>query len=138
MIRTYSELITIPTFEERLAYLQLGNTVSDIVFGGHRYLNQRLYRSREWKQVRRDIIVRDNGCDLAVQDIPIAGIVLIHHIEPITVDDLLNHNPCVFDKDNLVCVSFYTHQAIHYGLPGNRVETTYVERRPNDTAPWKA
>ena len=129
-------MILLPTFEERLEYLRLNGQVAGIIFGGHRYVNQSFYRSKEWKTVRRKAIIRDNGCDLGDPDRPIYDHLYIHHIEPITIDDLTNVSPKIFDLDNLICVSFDTHQAIHYGrkLPKPPVVT---ERQPNDMAPWK-
>ena len=112
-IRTYSELITIPTFEERFEYLQLKGSVGKDTFGYDRYLNQVLYRSPEWKRLRNQIIIRDGGCDLACDGYDIYGKVLIHHLNPITVKDVLARSRKVFDPDNLVCVSHNTHNAIH-------------------------
>ena len=137
MTKSYDEMMRLPTYDERLKYLQLDGRVSELTFGGHRYLNQKLYSSPEWKCVRRKVIIRDNGCDLNDADRPIYDKVLIHHINPITVEDVLNRDPSVFDMDNLVCVSNNTHQAIHYSRPGTQIPTV-IERRPNDTAPWKA
>ena len=112
--RTYSEAIKIPKFEDRFEYLKMQNYIGDPTFGGHRYLNQNFYRSEEWKKIRRDVIIRDNGCDLADPDRPIFGRVLIHHIEPITIDDILERKSCVMDLENLICVSYETHNALHY------------------------
>lgn len=137
MIRTYTVLITLPTYEERLKYLQLGQTVSELTFGGHRYLNQMLYTSPEWRRARRDVIIRDNGCDLGLADRPIVGgKLMIHHIEPITVADIMERNKCVFDPENLICVSFDTHNLIHYGK-ASPAPPTVTERKPFDTMPWK-
>ena len=113
MIRTYDELITIPTFEERYEYLKLKSGVGVATFGSDRYLNQVLYTSPEWKSFRNRIILRDNGCDLAMEDRAIFGNITIHHLNPITVDDVVNRNPMVFDPNNVVCVSHNTHNAIH-------------------------
>ena len=135
-IRTYSELITIPTFEERFEYLQLKGSVGKDTFGYDRYLNQVLYRSPEWKRLRNQIIIRDCGCDLACDGYDIYGKVLIHHLNPITVEDVLARSRKVFDPDNLVCVSHNTHNAIHYG-DVNLLVTGPIIRTKNDTCPWR-
>lgn len=128
------------TWEDRLDYLFLGdNKIGDVTFGGHRHLNQALYTSPEWKRVRRNVIIRDNGCDMGLFDYPIPNKskIIIHHINPITIQDLLDRSPVVFDMNNLISVSFDVHQMIHYGtkarkdllkLDGNRTE--------NDTKLW--
>ena len=135
-IRTYSELITIPTFEERFKYLQLKGSVGKDTFGYDRYLNQVLYRSPEWKRLRNQIIIRDGGCDLACDGYDIYNKVLIHHLNPITVEDVLTRSRNVFDPDNLVCVSHSTHNAIHYG-DGDLLVTGPIIRTKNDTCPWR-
>ena len=135
-IRTYSELITIPTFEERFEYLQLKGSVGKDTFGYDRYLNQVLYRSPEWKRLRNQIIIRDNGCDLACDGYDVYGKVLIHHLNPITVEDVLARSRKVFDPDNLVCVSHNTHNAIHYG-DMDLLVTGPIIRTKNDTCPWR-
>lgn len=135
-IRTYSELITIPTFEERFEYLQLKGSVGKDTFGYDRYLNQVLYRSPEWKRLRNQIIIRDNGCDLACDGYDVYGKVLIHHLNPITVEDVLARSRKVFDPDNLVCVSHSTHNAIHYG-DVDLLVTGPIIRTKNDTCPWR-
>ena len=135
-IKTYSELITIPTFEERFEYLQLKGSVGKDTFGYDRHLNQVLYRSPEWKRLRNQIIIRDCGCDLACDGYDIYGKVLIHHLNPITVEDVLARSRKVFDPDNLVCVSHNTHNAIHYGDVGLLV-TGPIIRTKNDTCPWR-
>ena len=135
-IRTYSELITIPTFEERFEYLQLKGSVGKDTFGYDRYLNQVLYRSPEWKRLRNQIIIRDCGCDLACDGYDIYGKVLIHHLNPITVEDVLARSRKVFDPDNLVCVSHNTHNAIHYG-DMDLLATGPIIRTKNDTCPWR-
>ena len=135
-IRTYSELITIPTFEERFEYLQLKGSVGKDTFGYDRYLNQVLYRSPEWKRLRNQIIIRDDGCDLACDSYDIYGKVLIHHLNPITVEDILTRSRKVFDPDNLVCVSHSTHNAIHYG-DVDLLVTGPIIRTKNDTCPWR-
>ena len=135
-IRTYSELITIPTFEERFEYLQLKGSVGKDTFGYDRYLNQVLYRSPEWKRLRNQIIIRDDGCDLACDGYDIYDKVLIHHLNPITVEDVLARSRKVFDPDNLVCVTHNTHNAIHYG-DSNLLVTGVITRTKNDTCPWR-
>lgn len=135
-IRTYSELITIPTFEERFEYLQLKGSVGKDTFGYDRHLNQVLYRSPEWKRLRNQIIIRDGGCDLACDGYDIYGKVLIHHLNPITVEDVLTRSRKVFDPDNLVCVSHSTHNAIHYG-DVDLLVTGPIIRTKNDTCPWR-
>lgn len=135
-IKTYSELITIPTFEERFEYLQLKGSVGKDTFGYDRYLNQVLYRSPEWKRLRNQIIIRDDGCDLACDGYDVYGKVLIHHLNPITVEDVLARSRKVFDPDNLVCVSHNTHNAIHYG-DVDLLVTGPIIRTKNDTCPWR-
>ena len=135
-IRTYSELITIPTFEERFEYLQLKGSVGKDTFGYDRYLNQVLYRSPEWKRLRNQIIIRDGGCDLACDGYDVYGKILIHHLNPITVEDVLTRSRKVFDPDNLVCVSHSTHNAIHYG-DVDLLATGPIIRTKNDTCPWR-
>ena len=135
-IRTYSELITIQTFEERFEYLQLKGSVGKDTFGYDRYLNQVLYRSPEWKRLRNQIIIRDGGCDLACDGYDVYGKILIHHLNPITVEDVLTRSRKVFDPDNLVCVSHNTHNAIHYG-DVDLLATGPIIRTKNDTCPWR-
>jgi len=135
--KSYSELIKLPTFEERYEYCKLSAAVADPTFAGHRWLNQVLYNSPEWKSVRRDVIVRDEGCDLAHPDRPIMRKIYIHHLNPLTIEDVEKRRDLIFDMDNLVCVSFDTHQAIHYGDEKLLIPTKPTERTPNDTCPWK-
>lgn len=135
MSLSYSEVALLPTFRQRFNYLQLDGIVAHSTFGGRRYLNQAFYRSEEWKRVRREVILRDEGCDLGLPDYPIQGRVLIHHINPITPEDIQRRSPSVFDMDNLIAVSFETHNAIHYG-DYSLISKDVVERRPFDTAPW--
>ena len=135
-IRTYSELITIPTFEERFEYLKLNGSVGLETFGHDRYLNQILYNSPEWRRFRPEIIVRDNGCDLACEGYEIFGKILIHHINPITAQDILNRNSKVFDPENVITTVHNTHNAIHYG-DENLLITAPIERSRNDTCPWR-
>mgnify|MGYP000228448006 FL=1 len=136
MIRTYSELVSLPSYLDRYKYLKIGSKVGVATFGFNRYLNQSFYQSSAWKRVRDQVIIRDDGCDLAHADYPIAGRIYIHHLNPIRIDDLEDFNPDVLDPNNLVCVSFGTHQAIHYGdeslLPNDP-----IERFENDQIPWR-
>lgn len=133
--RSYRELIEIDSFEDRFKYLSLGQGVADETFGGHRYVNQKFYRSQEWRKVRRDVILRDMGLDMAHSDYPILGKLLIHHINPITHEDLVSRNQSIFDMDNLVVVSHLTHNAIHYGSL-DLLPSPVVERAPGDTKLW--
>ena len=135
-IRTYSELITIPTFEERYNYLKLNGIVGKETFGYDRYLNQLLYRSSDWRSFRDKIIIRDNGCDLACDGFELHSRIIIHHIDPITVEDILNKHPKVFDPENVVSTSHNTHLAIHYG-DKNLISIGPINRYKNDTCPWK-
>lgn len=135
--RSYNELIRYQTFEDRLNYLLLHGSVGTDTFGFDRYLNQMLYHSVEWRQLRQKIIARDLGCDLGMEgyDIPINP--LIHHINPITVEDVVNHNPIVFDPNNLITTTNATHQIIHYGILEDVNRRTLIERSANDTCPWR-
>lgn len=136
-IKTYSRLIELCTFESRFNYLSLQGIVGDPTFGGHRQLNQILYSCDEWKTVRRQVIIRDDGCDLGILDRPIRGKIMVHHINPITIDDVLDRRACVFDLDNLICCSMNTHNAIHYGDDKILVAYAFAERKPGDTCPWR-
>jgi hypothetical protein len=135
-IKTYSELITIPTFIERFRYLKIGGKVGEDTFGYDRYLNQILYRSDEWKSFRRGIIIRDNGCDLACDGYEIIGNILVHHINPITVEDVLRRDPKIFDPENVVSTGLNTHNAVHYGDESLLI-TEPIIRTKNDTCPWR-
>jgi len=136
MIKSYTEAIKIRNFEDRFNYLKLNGQIGETTFNGHRYLNQRLYKCPEWKEVRRRVIMRDNGCDLAHSDYPIFDKILVHHINPITIADIVERRPCVFDLDNLICVSHQTHNAIHYGDISLLNVSNNSERQPNDTKLW--
>lgn len=136
ILRTFSELSKLKTFEDRLQYLRLDGIVGEETFGFDRYLNQILYQSNEWKRCRRDIIIRDNGCDLGCEGFEVHGRILIHHINPITVDDIVKRNPKVFDPENLILTSHNTHQAIHYGNEDLLIRAP-VERSKDDTCPWR-
>lgn len=136
MILSYSELITFPTFQERYRYLKQSGIVAEETFGSRRYLNQAYYTSPEWRQVRNRVIIRDNGCDLGMEGFEINDRIYIHHINPITEDDILDRSPALFDMDNLICVSFNTHQAIHYGDESMLPINYFSERSPGDTRLW--
>lgn len=137
LIKTYSELITLPTFEERYEYLRLGGMVGEETFGYDRWINQLFYRTKEWKAFRRDMIVRDMGCDLGIDDRPITGIILVHHINPIPKYAIENKMlELLINPENAICVSHNTHNAIHYGDESLLI-TAPIERKPNDTCPWR-
>lgn len=136
IIRTYSELITLPTFMERYKYLDLVGKVGDPTFGSKRYLNQLLYQTDKWLSRRNDVIIRDNGCDLGIPGRDIYSRATIHHINPITIDDILSNNPIVFDLENLITTSDLTHKAIHYGNENLLIKEPTI-RREYDTCPWK-
>lgn len=131
-----AEVFAKDSFDERLAYLRLNSKIGLDTFGFDRYLNQEFYHSAEWRKVRDQVIVRDNGCDLGCPDRPIVGNIYIHHINPITAEDLQDAALAALNVDNLICCSLATHNAIHYG-GSNTIPTGLVERRPNDTCPWK-
>ena len=135
-IKTFSELIEIPTFEERFEYLKLGGFVGEETFGFDRYLNQNFYRSREWRSLRNQIIIRDNGCDLACEDRDIFGRVIIHHMNPISTDDLIHNSDFLTNPEYLICTTKQTHDAIHYGNKDSLILTP-KERTPGDTIPWR-
>lgn len=133
----YKDLIALPTFEERFKYLEIGGHIGIDTFGFNRYLNQNLYHSPQWMQLRDQIILRDNGMDLGVDGYPINGKIMIHHINPITIEDVLDNNPDIFNPEYLICCSHQTHNAIHYGDEAYLSRFQIVERRPNDTTPWR-
>lgn len=135
MIRRYSELCRLQTFEERFDYLKLKGVVGESTFGFDRYLNQLLYRSSEWKRVRNAVIVRDDGCDMGLADYP-ANRIIVHHMNPLSVEDLENRSDLIFDPEFLICVSFNTHNAIHFG-DETLLPKLPVERKPGDTCPWR-
>ena len=135
-IRTYSELIRIPTFEDRFRYLKLYGRVGEDTFGFDRYFNQKFYRSYEWKQIRNQVIVRDRACDLGIPDREIFGKVIIHHMNPFRIEDLSGDSvKNLLNPEYLICVSHETHNAIHYG-DESLLPEIFVERSPNDTCPW--
>ena len=135
-IRTYSELIQLPTFEDRFDYLRLDSVVGKDTFGFDRYLNQQFYRSSEWKRIRNQVIVRDNGCDLGIDEYEIHGRILIHHMNPISIEDLQYMSDLLMNPEYLICVSHRTHNAIHYG-DESVIVTAPIERSQNDTCPWR-
>lgn len=135
MTKSYSELIKLPTFQERFKYCQTNQHVGDDTFGHLRYLNQKFYHSYEWRKIiRPKVILRDNGNDLACDGYPIHDHIYIHHLNPINAADLVERCELVLLLDNLVCCSFDTHNNLHYGYAPTKAE--YVARKPNDTAPW--
>lgn len=136
MTRTYTELILLPTFKERFEYLKLDGAVAKETFGSSRWLNQVFYQSMEWKIARRKAIVRDMGNDLACEGWPIFGRVYVHHMNPITAEDILKRLPALFDPENLICCSDMTHKAITYG-DFNLLPKEFEERKAGDTCPWK-
>lgn len=150
MRKTYTELMTFSTFEERYNYLRLGAKVGNLTFGPNRFINQRLYHSDYWADFKREMIIRDLGCDLACKDRVLDGPIWIngkqvdvhqpiylHHINPIDDEDILYGRHCVLDPDNVICCSFATHEAIHYGSYALLSDSELIERKPNDTIPWR-
>lgn len=136
MIKTYSDLRRLETFQDRYEYLKLSGIVGKSTFGFDRYLNQMLYRSRRWRDLRQKLIIRDNGCDLGVDGYEIYGKIIIHHMNPITIEAIELGSDEIFDPNQLICTSFKTHNAIHYG-DSSLLPILPVERHPNDTCPWK-
>lgn len=135
-IKTYSELITLPTFRERYRYLRLGGIVGEDTFGFDRYLNQELYTSAEWRRTRDQIIVRDFGRDLAMEGRDISGPIIVHHMNPITLEDIINKSDDIFNPEYLICTTPETHRAIHYG-DEQLLYLDPVVRMPGDTCPWR-
>ena len=135
-IKTYSELIKLLTFEDRYRYLKLSGRIGEDTFGFDRYLNQIFYRSQKWKSVRDFVIIRDNGCDLGMDDREIYGKILIHHMNPITIKDIEKESDFLLDPEYLICVSHNTHNAIHYG-DESKLILVPIERTKNDTCPWR-
>lgn len=136
IIKTYSELIRLSTFEDRYQYLAMHGTVGKDTFGSDRYFNQKFYKSRDWRRIRDQVIVRDGACDLGIKGREISGRVIIHHMNPFSMDDLTSDDALeLLNPEYLICVSHETHNAIHYGDAGLLPEI-FVERRPNDTCPW--
>lgn len=134
--RTYTELLSIPDFNGRFEYLKLSSVIGEPTFGYDRYINQRFYVSTLWKRTRRDVIARDYGCDLAHPDFPIAGSIVVHHMNPIVLNDILNSIEIVCDLEQLISVSSRTHRAIHVGNPDLLVKLP-VTRYPGDTTLWR-
>ena len=137
MSKSYSELMRLETFEERFDYLKLSARIGEDTFGCERYLNQLFYRSPEWQRFRRQVIIRDDGNDLGIEGRDIGKRIEVHHINPITVKDIEEQNECLFDMENVICTSPRTHKAIHYG-DKSLLPSDPIERKPNDTCPWKA
>lgn len=135
-IRTYSELMKLPAFKDRYEYLRLAGDVGVETFGFDRYLNQVFYRSPEWKQIRRQVIIRDNGCDLGTPGYEIHGKILIHHMNPLTAEDILSRSDSLLNPEYLICTVLATHNAIHYG-DASLLTWEPVERTINDTCPWR-
>ena len=135
-IRTYSELITLHTFEERFKYLQLNGQVGESTFGFDRYMNQVFYRSQKWKSVRDFVIIRDCGCDLGVEGYDIHGKIIIHHMNPLSMRDIETESDFLLNPDFLICTTHNTHNAIHYG-DEKLLVTAPIERTKNDTCPWR-
>ena len=139
-IRNYHEVIQFPTFEERFNYLKLGGSIGVETFGtyGRRWLNQLFYKSREWEDIKRFVILRDNACDLAIPNYELINTkIYVHHLNPITVEDITNRTSFLTDPDYLICTSFETHNAIHYGdINVSRMSKDPIVRTPHDTCPW--
>lgn len=136
IIRTYSELVSLPTFEERFRYLKIGGGVGRETFGFDRYLNQVFYRSRVWKDIRNEVIIRDSGRDLAMIGHEIYDRIIIHHMNPISIEDIERNSRRLLDPEFLICTTHNTHNAIHYGDESLLVISP-IERSRNDTCPWK-
>ena len=134
VIRTYNELRSLKTFDERYDYLKLNGKVADLTFGFDRYLNQVFYKSQIWQKTRRDIIVRDLGCDLGIDGYEIYGGVIVHHMNPIQIEDIIDGTDYLLNPNYLICSSLMTHNAIHYG---NKSPNIITERHSGDTCPWK-
>lgn len=136
IIRTYSELSKLKTFEERYRYLRLNGKVGEETFGFDRWLNQRFYKDPEWLSIRDKVIIRDNGCDLGIKDRKIIGRIIVHHMNPITKEDILRRSDFLLNPDYLICTVKNTHDAIHYG-DDSLLINEFVERSRNDTCPWR-
>lgn len=136
IIRTYQELIKFKTFKERYRYLKLGSKVGEEIFGFDRYLNQKFYRSAEWKRIRDYVILRDNACDLGIEDREINNRIIIHHMNPLTKYDVINQTEFLLNPDYMICTTKRTHDAIHYG-DEDILFGEFIERSKNDTCPWR-
>ena len=137
MIRTYSELIKLPTFKERFLYLQLNGKVGEETFGYDRYLNQVFYHSPEWRRIRKQVMIRDDGNEMGLPDYPIHGYIYVHHMNPISLKDIDDRKEDILNPEYLICVSKNTHDAIHYSNEDILIKRDPVIRKPNDTTPWK-
>lgn len=135
-MKNYRELLLYSTYDDRFNYLKTGSKIGKETFAQYRYYNQEFYRSIIWQEIRHKVILRDNGCDMGLEGYEINGPIIIHHIEPITIDDILNQTSRLLDLDNLVCVSDLTHKGIHYGFD-SKVYNQNIIRVPGDTCPWK-
>lgn len=135
-VRTYTEMMKLPTFEARFKYCDMSGNVGEETFGGSRWVNQVLYSSPEWKAFRRKIVLRDQGCEFGLPGYEIQKYGTVHHLNPVTKDDIVNRRDCVFDPENAVLVSSDTHRFLHYGFGRVPVKEPVV-RRENDTCPWK-
>lgn len=136
-IRTYSELVRLPTFKQRYEYLRLGGSVGEDTFGFDRYLNQIFYKSKEWNRIRDQVIIRDHGCDLGLDGYEINDRILIHHMNPITKADILERTEFLLNPDYLISTMKRTHDAIHYGTHESLTDVFVIERTKNDTCPWR-
>lgn len=136
IIRRYSELKRINSFKDRYEYLRLAGVVGESTFGFDRYLNQLLYSSEKWKRIRNEIIIRDNGCDLGIEGYDLHGRIIVHHMNPLSIEDVTKVTDDIFNPEYLICTSMRTHNAIHFG-DENLLPKLPIERKPNDTCPWK-
>ena len=134
IIKTYNDLSKLCTYDERLRYLQIHNTIGSETFGLDRYINQKFYKSKEWNDIKRFVIIRDNGCDLGIDGLKIYDRIIVHHMNPITIDDILSSSKYLYDPDYLICTSINTHNMIHYGVVP---DLSVNERSKNDTILWK-
>lgn len=137
MIRTYTELTELKTFEDRFNYLKLNSTIGDTTFGFDRWLNQSFYKSREWLEVRNYVIIRDGGFDLGCKDRPIKGLVIVHHMNPMNIKDVKDFKKSILNPEYLITTSKHTHDLIHFGSKLEHGMTEYTERKPWDTCPWR-
>ena len=136
-IKTYSELIKFKTFDERLEYLKLYGSIGEETFGFDRYLNQMFYKSPEWRRIRKFIITRDLGCDLGIPNLEILGRIYIHHMNPLTKDDIINKTEFLLEPEYLICTSYDTHKIIHYDSRDIDINQGPIIRTKNDTCPWR-
>lgn len=136
-IKRYSELITLPTFEERFDYLSCDGQIGMETFGPYRYLVDQFLHSREWYRLRDQVILRDNGCELGIPDFEIVGKIFVHHMNPVSIEDIINRTEFLLNPEYLISMSKHTHDVLHYGADGIRPYAELVERRPNDTCPWR-